>query len=347
MKVLAWPAYKQKGNPYNWLLYSAMHDLDVDVTDFEAKRIDRPLLAKYDVFHIHWPEYWLNRWGIKSCLKYQVLFFLFSLQKSRGCKIIWTVHNLSPHEKPEDHIERRFYDRLLPFIDGVIYLSEASRKLAEDRFPSLKEKPRTVTPLGHYQGVYPRDVTRSEARRWLGLGETEEVLLFLGVIRPYKGVEELITAVKAMHRPNIRVIIAGKPSSENLGKRLETLIGGDNRFVFHPRFIADDELQFYFSAADLFVVPYRNILNSSSAMLALSFGVPALFPHMGSIPELRDQVGDDWLYTYESSLTSADIEKALNSALATEGKTPPLEQFSWLRIAQGTLAFYQSLCGQQ
>jgi glycosyltransferase involved in cell wall biosynthesis len=101
-----------------------------------------------------------------------------------------------------------------------------------------------------------------------------------------------------------------------------------------------------FRAADLVVLPYRETLNSGTAMLALSFDRPVLAPALGALSELGTEVGEDWVRTYTGDLNSSELQAALTWAL--DKKRPnsaPLTKFGWPAIARKTEAAFQAIAG--
>lgn len=342
LKVVAWPAFINKErNPYNFLLYSSIRELSVNV--IEAKYFFRKPTDRFDILHIHWPENALSRPPLDLIKKLSILYGLLFIAKTKRAKVVWTVHNLRPHERRYPWLEPVFYRTLVRFIDGVIFLSKASMNLIskDEYMKMLLKKPFAVIPHGHYRDVYPNAVNKLAARQKLGLGE-EKVLLFIGQLRPYKGVDKLIVSFKQLPGSGLRLIVAGKPISRQYLEQLEHLIGNDPRILLIPRFINDAEIPILFGAADLVVLPYTSILNSGSAILALSFSRPLLAPNEGSFPELAEEVGPGWVHLYDPPLTSEKLNLAIEQI--KKGQKANLEKaisrWSWRAIAVETVKFY-------
>jgi hypothetical protein len=90
------------------------------------------------------------------------------------------------------------------------------------------------------------------------------------------------------------------------------------------------------------VLPYKEILNSGSAILALSFDRPILVPALGTLTELRNRVGVDWVRIYEGELTPEKIRDAIDWTKTRKSNVrAPLDDFSWDRIAQTTIQAFQ------
>jgi glycosyltransferase involved in cell wall biosynthesis len=108
----------------------------------------------------------------------------------------------------------------------------------------------------------------------------------LGLLRPYKGLEELLPAFRALPEAGVFLLVAGKPGSEHYAETLAALATGDPRIRLEPRFVSPAEVQLYFNAADICVLPYRQITTSGAALLAFSFGLPVIAPAIGAFPNL-------------------------------------------------------------
>ena len=345
MRVLAWPAYSNRElNPYNYLLYSALTELGATVADARELRL-AALVQRYDVLHLHWPEHYLELPPPRFLTRAGAFITTLSALKARGAKVVWTVHNLAPHDPKNTYAQKPFYRLLTGLVDGTIHLSQEALKEARTvpHLRALNHKAHVVIPHGHYRGYYPDNITSEEARRKLKIGRDHQVLLHLGLLRPYKGIERLITAFTKLEDPNMRLVIAGSPADSGFLRTLKSLASADPRIEIHPRFIPNEELQVYFRAADIAVLPYRKVLNSGSALLALSFNVPVLAPALGSIREVAEQVGEGWVNLFQGELSSADILKALAAARRLKGSKPDLSAYEWSRIAASTLDFYKRL----
>ncbi len=229
----------------------------------------------------------------------------------------------------------------------MIGLTRTGLDLAHERFPHLASRPSFVVPHGHYRGRYPNELSKPEARRRLGVDEGATVITYFGQIRPYKNVPRLIASVRALPTP-VTLFVCGRLSKRiDMGDDLAHAADGDPRIRLEPRFIADENVQLFLNAADLLVFPYRDILNSGSALLGLSFNRPILVPKLGAMAELQRAVGADWVRTYEGDLDAAILASALEWATppaAARGEAP-LAPFAWEAIARQTLAAFDEIAG--
>ncbi|HEX6740108.1 MAG TPA: glycosyltransferase [Vicinamibacteria bacterium] len=338
--MIAWPAFINAGhNPYNSLLYSGLARLGARVEDFSPGRL---IFGRHDVWHLHWPESILNLpqpW--KALPLAFTLRLLLRVARAKGTRIVWTVHNLRSHEGLYPGVEARLWRALMAHLDGYIALTDAGRAQAVRCYPSLRERPGFVIPHGHYRAVYPDTVSGAEARAHLGLPQGGRVLLALGQVRPYKNVPHLIRTFRALAAPDAILVVAGLPVTPELAAEVRAAAAGDRRVRVHLGFVPDGEVQVYLRAADLVVLPYRQILNSGSAILALSFARPVLVPEQGAMAELQRAAGREWVRTYPGALDPAVLRDALEWALHTPRDPGGLfAACSWEVIARQTLAAY-------
>jgi hypothetical protein len=100
----------------------------------------------------------------------------------------------------------------------------------------------------------------------------------------------------------------------------------------------------YLGAANVVVLPYRDILNSGSALLALSLSRPILVPHLGAMEELKDDFGDLWVQTFKGVLTAGILQNALDWGAQPRPSICPMpERYDWPHIASETLRFYEKV----
>ncbi len=338
-RILGWPAFNpDTGNPYNALLYGAVERRGAQVDEFSAGRL---LRGCYDVWHIHWPERIAH--GKAAPLRVAVFALLVLWARLRGTRIVWTVHNLEGHAPRRPGLERRLLRWLSRRLDGVIALSESGARAAAEHYPELRQAAAAVIPHGHYIGRYPNALGRPQARRALGIGPGERAVVFVGRIAPYKNVAALVHEFCRLDDPATRLIVAGMPATDDLRAAIRAAAGADPRIQLHLREIEDAELQLYLNAADIVVLPFERILNSGSALLALSFGRPVLVPSTPAMDDLRAELGAAAVRTFSPPLTAAHLREALDAAAPDPAALLELlrRQQDWDAIAERTLSLYR------
>ena len=291
-----WPDYS-RSNPYQKLLYGAARDRgEIIAGDIDAAlRLmeDLPRLggAKGPLtFHLHWLNFLFVDLKTEEAARASIETFMEKLTRFRamGGRVVWTIHNVVSHDSPFLELERELSMRVLARCDAVHLHSEASIAEVEAVFPLDRDRV-VISRHGAYVGTYPDFISRAEARAALGYGDDEDVVLFTGQIRPYKGVDHLITAMRRIlaDRPRARLVLAGNIRND-LPEKIELdLTEADRaRIDVTGRFLDNVEMQVFFRAADIAVYPYNKVLTSGSLLLALSFGTPVVVPEVGMTAEV-------------------------------------------------------------
>jgi len=343
MRVLAWPAFKTRyKNPYNWLLYQPMAALGVTVEEFSPLRL---LRHRYDVVHLHWPVETITRHpvGLVAWLRVQMFLFLLDWAKARGSRLVWTIHDDRPHVLLHPRLSCRCEAALVRRTDATIHLCEASRPSLAQRLPALAAKPQFVVPHGHYRSTYPNTASREVARDRFHLPPDALTLLYVGYISPYKNVPRLIEQFGQLAGDRLRLLVAGKPDTAALHTAIETAAAADPRVHTFLDYVENDDLQHWFGAADVVVLPFQEILNSGSAIMALSFDRPILAPGLGAMVELQQRIGADWVHTYTGDLTADTLAQAVAVAQQPPAAPAPLAALDWEALAAKTVHVYASV----
>jgi beta-1,4-mannosyltransferase len=341
LRVLAWPGLGARAtNPYTWLLCSHLAALGVRVREFTPARA---LRGGYDVLHIHWPEKALNAESLPGKLAgAAAALAILDAAHLHGARVAWTAHNAQPHESRYPKLEEWFRSAVVRRVDTVLHPSAAGQQAVEALYPELVRRPHAVVPMGHFRGAYPDAVSREDARAAFGISGGARVVAFLGLVRPYKNVPHLVRTVRALPREagEVILLVGGAPHTAALADEVREAAGMDPRIRLALGHVADGDIQRYLRAADLVVLPFRDITNSGSALLALSFDRPVLVPALGAMGELRDLAGADWVCTYDKELTPDLLARALDWAVRRPPGVPRLDALEWPEIARQTLSAY-------
>lgn len=208
---------------------------------------------------------------------------LKGIRKRSNCKILSLVHNMIPHEP-------RFGDRQLSqyFVNQVDAFVTLSKSVKEDVQQFSQNQPIAYIPHPIYDNYGPIE-TKVTAREYLGLPINERYILFFGFIRQYKGLDLLIRAMAnpAIKDHHIKLIIAGEyygdqPYYEGLMKEL----GVEDAIIKKTEFIPNEEVRYYFSAADLVVQPYKTATQSGISQLCYHFEKPMVVTNVGGLSEI-------------------------------------------------------------
>ena len=264
------------------------------------------------------------------------------MARLRGTKVVWTAHDLGPHESYHEGLETEFWRWFPNLVDGLISLSESGLKQARHQFPELRDVPSRVVPHGHYRPAYPEPDDQAEARASMGLHRDAPVLLYVGRIRPYKNVPHLVRNFRHWSSPDARLIIAGEPSSRQMAESIQMSGQADSRIRLDLRFLPEATVVQYLAASNVVVLPYDHILHSGTALLALSFNRPVMVPARGAMQDLRRRIGRDWVYTYEGLLSPKTLRDGVRWALNTDRPNEaPLGDLEWSVLARQTVDLYR------
>jgi glycosyltransferase involved in cell wall biosynthesis len=359
MHILGWPAFSNaKSNLYQTRLYQEMLK-EHSVTDASMSfgGLARCWAQRVDILHIHWIErpFW-GRTTSRIVMRVVLTILTVLSVKARGGKIVWTAHDPVPHEMADNIRLNTGVFRplwavyryiLMKCIDGVLFLSASHVPLVAGQYPRLAHVPHAVTPHPHYRGVYPNAISRQEARNLLALPDKSTVFAFVGKLRPYKNVEGLLTAFNAFAEKSARLVVAGEVDTATYAATLRELAAVNDRVALVEAFVPDERLQDYLNAADVVVLPFKDVTNSGSLLLALSFDRPAVVPDVPVFREIRDMVGADWVYLFSDKLSGETLAAVVEWLRDTpRDASPPMGELDWSTTAAKTVSFYRKLRGE-
>lgn len=348
MKVLMLPDYS-RANPYQRELVTALGECGVYATlcSFNIFPLLRAIwvCGKPDVLHLHWTNDFILADGWPKTILKTVRFLIELLVvKTLGIRIVWTVHNLSNHEKINSSYESFVNRYLIHFYDQVIVHCSVAREAVIQLYHlnDLCANRVHVIPHGNYIDCYENSITRQDARIKLDYEEDAIIFLFLGSIRPYKGIFELIDVFCKIENPKARLLVVGNPSNDITKNELIKRCQNDERIKAVLQYIPEDEIQIYMNAADVAVFPYTDILTSGSVVLAMSFGKAIVVPCIGCISETLDPQNNFLYNPYDVNGLARAMRNVLLSDLEAMGRCNRInaQNFNWKKIAQMTLDVY-------
>ncbi len=277
---------KVRMNPYVRLLQEALSDAGIacSAADGVSPRLASSWRGTVDVLHLHWLELLYASPQLPRSLRMlsAVLLGLF-WAKAGECRLVYTVHNLNPHEQAFPLLDRIAH-RILFALADALHVHEEETALDVARHYG-RRRGVYVIPHGSYVGAYPDNCTRDEARERLDLPSGSFVYLFLGQIRRYKGIEDLVDAFGRLGDAQSHLVIAGNVHDPEYGAGLVRLTQGQTRIHTRFEYVADDQLQYFMNASDVLVLPYRDVTTSGAAVLGLSFGKPIIAPALSGFRE--------------------------------------------------------------
>ncbi len=300
------------------------------------------------VFHILWN----NKF---ESFDRTVLLLYYKLCRKR---IVFTAHNVNAARRDAfDNWFNRFTLYLqYHLVDHIFAHTNQSREELRTEFGVALDKI-SVIPYGINDAVPTTPLLPSEAKRRLGVGSSDRTMLFFGLIAPYKGLEYLLTALAGIlaEDRSYRLLIAGKPKWDNTyWLKLEKIIADariGSRITQRIQFIPDEEVEVFFKAADVLVMPYTEIFQSGILFLAYSFGLPVIATDVGALKEEIVEGRTGFLCAPRDAVSLAeairayftsDLFKELDLQRA-EIKAYASERHSWDAVAEITASVYGTL----
>lgn len=284
------------------------------ILSYYSKLMHYAATAKPRIFHILWNNKFLH-------FDRTLLMYYYRLL---GKKIVLTVHNVNAgkrdnNDTPLNRFTLRIQYRLADHL--FVHTEKMKQELMEEF--GVQASRITVIPLGINNSVPCTGLTSAEARQRLGIRDGEKAILFFGRITPYKGLEYLVAAFQKILAPadKYRLIIAGrveKGSQEGYWPPIREAIREDvqkERVLLRGEHIPDNEIEVYFKAADVLVLPYRDIYQSGIIFLGYSFGLPALVADVGSLKEEIVEGATGYVFKPEDA---ADLARTVEKYFASD-----------------------------
>jgi D-inositol-3-phosphate glycosyltransferase len=318
---------------------------------YYAKLIRYAASSKAKIFHILWN----NKFEFFD----RTLLTLY--YKLLGKKVVLTAHNVNKRRRDasDTRLNRLTLRIQYHLADRIFVHTEKMKFELTDEFGVPGQRV-AIIPFGINNAVPTTELSSKAAKGRLGLREKDKAILFFGQITPYKGLEYLVQAFKKLsaEHDDYRLIIAGnpKPGFEEYWRAIEKEIRSDvsnGRIFVRSEFIPDSEVEIFFKAADILVLPYTHIYQSGILFLGYCFGLPALVADVGS---LKDEIVAGETGFVFNRADSDDLARALAvyfssdifASLATRREkiqTLATARNSWDTVGKITMRVYSELLG--
>jgi beta-1,4-mannosyltransferase len=290
-------------NPYQSLLYKAAADYDIaTVPVIDSWSFDSLSEIQADsshvILHIHWTSFVLNGMQSYDAAKKKLEDFRRSIDsfKGRGGRIVWTLHNIIPHDSRYPDLEIEAQQILADEADVLHVLSDASAEMMSSALAIDKRKLLTV-PHPNYRTTYEDYVTRNNARLEFGIGPKDRVYVLLGALKAYKGLNRLLDAFDAFcaSDPSIPrlLLVGGNPDGSPEASEFVARCQDHPNVLIDNKIIASHFVQNYLRAADVGLAPYTRMLNSGAVLLYQTFDLPVIASDVPAIWEdMPDEIGE-------------------------------------------------------
>ncbi|MHC4104537.1 MAG: glycosyltransferase, partial [Planctomycetota bacterium] len=211
MKIALYP-YKDGNNPFIRLLRAALENQGISIV--ETDQCNPIWLWQHRravcALHFHWIQsLYYNKTFLGTV--FGLLRFSLNLLSARIMKyrIVWTVHNLFPHQSEYERLDRLARRIMVFFSSAIVVHCDNARQLVKRTFRVKKDI--VVIPHGHYADYHKSVLDKKTARNLFNLSPSAFIFVMIGRIEPYKGVDKLIRHFKAVRQDDIVLVIAGQP----------------------------------------------------------------------------------------------------------------------------------------
>ena len=261
-------------------------------------------------------------------------------KKSPVTKLISLCDNIFPHEKtPFSHF---FISYLFRKLHGHLVQSSQT----EEELQAIITSPVYEKRFHPIYSSFPEKMDKIDARKKLNL-KSENIILYFGIIREYKGFDILLKAVSELKdkRTDFHLLAAGEcyGSDEKYTKLISDL-GISNYITWHNRYIPDKDVALYFSAADVVALPYRSASQSGITQIAYYYNIPVIVTKVGGLPEIVDEGKSGFIIKPENPTELATVlSENLNTPIFDEMANYIQDfkhKFSWEHFVQGI----ESIC---
>lgn len=299
-----------------------------------------------DVLHLQWPRALFSNWQdptekdlerLRSQLKHW----------GRTARIVTTIHNIRAHDRSKGSLYDELYRLVYKESDGFIHMGSVSRDLLQDAY-SLSEKEETIIPHGWYDTL-PDEVSQTQARGELGIPEEAALAVVFGALRSPDEVTLIREGVRRWANPRKRVLIAGRLTWPNHRvhdrvargyHRLRTLL---LPVTFRFGRFADNKIQYFLRAADIFLIPRLRILNSGDVPLGFTFSRVVVGPNEGVVGELLRETGNPTFDPDIPSSVATALQKGYErqqGGLGESNRRYAAREMNWRTVADQHICFY-------
>lgn len=300
----------------------------------------RFFFARPEVVHVQFLPLLRTRFPVDA--------WFVSLWRRRGSKVVLTVHDLLPHDTAMQY--KQEFLKLYASVDALICHSEAIRARLEAEFDVPAEKI-AVIPHGPFFFDLP-ETDASAVAATLGMKPEQQMVLWQGIIFPYKGVDLLLEAWRRVEAANERLCLlvlgtgaqALTAALEEQARRL-----GLKRVVFDFRFCSAEELAAAYRVALMVVYPYRAITTSGALATGLALGKAIVASDLPVFREMLTDGVDALLVAPGDTDALADAilrlasDEALRARLSAAVKAKEFGAASWIAIARQTRQVYANV----
>lgn len=261
----------------------------------------------------------------------------------RNTKVLYICHNAIPHER---FICDKFLTKItLRQADYIIVHSESDGEILKAMLPKAVIR---VNPHPAYNFFKIKNMTKRRAREILSIGADAKVLLFFGLVREYKGLKHLLNAMPEIVKrfPNIKLLIAGDfGGSRTQYDEMISALHVQKYVDVYAGHIPIPEVEKFFAACDMVVLPYESATQSGVVQVAYGFHKPVLATNVGGLPDVIEHMKTGYVVEPQNpaalseAITDYFMNDRVNEFAAHIAETA--YRFSWDRMKETIEALQQ------
>jgi glycosyltransferase involved in cell wall biosynthesis len=319
-------------NPYHQVLHRAIARRFQPVRADVERAIEGLRAGQGRLLHLHWEEHCLRpcRTGAEARAVAEHLLEQLGTYRALGGRLLWTIHNLMPHEleHPDEFLALRH--GLAGVVDRILVHSTEAVSVLAAQVGDLRHDRLFYMPHPSYLGLYEDEALSTGPEP---VPSSQPVALLFGKVRRYKGFDRLLEAYAgAGPRPAFAVRVVGQPiATDSYGPELLTRFGAVPGIELDFRHVPDGEVAPILRAASCLVLPYERFLTSGASMLGLTFGLPTVAPDTPQMRELLPGVVHGLLYSREEP---GSLLRAVERAVGLAGEAREVARHALLRRAR-------------
>ena len=367
------------GSSHHYYLYGQVYGLsklDLDVSLYTNNSTNNPNYKTVDFFQFY-KNLFKSKYKIISGIRYIVgslcsiiharykgveichyhifhvnilVLFDFLLTKILGMKVVYTIHDVVSFEK--NNSKSKLSAWIYRKVDKIITHNEFSLNIFLSHFKNIKSEV-DIIPHGNYIKFIDVEKDQSFSRDIIGISDNKKVLLFFGMIKKVKGLDLLLKSLKHVidHLSDVILVIAGKPWRYDflIYKNIIKENGLENHCIIHDHFIPDEKVKYYYSAADLVVLPYREIYQSGVLLMSMSYQTPVLVSDLVPLTDVIKHLENGFIFKNGDVLS---LSTQLNNILENTKDLSHIKNkafkfiknnYDWESIAIKTKKSYESI----
>lgn len=272
----------------------------------------------------------------------------FLLVKILSMKLVYTIHDVISFDDKMSN--KKLNKWLFKRADKLLTHNSFSRKILLENYYLTDVE---IVPHGNYIPFVKLNVDKSDSRKKIGIDESKKVLLFFGMIKKNKGLDVLLKSLKEVVKNNqdLVLVVAGRAWKDDFSYYQKII--NDNKLsdycIIHNYFISHEDVKFYYSAADLVVLPYTRIYQSGVLLMSMSYNKPVLVSDLEPLIEVI--IDNDTGYVFKNgspSSLSSKIDHIFQNfedltRINDKGREFIINHYDWKIIGHKTSEVYKNL----